>query len=97
MELFFHLEGLARPHLDGSGLSSCLLHPQTHPPSPSAPSFETFGLCLTNGDGAAASTACRAGGQHRACQEIRGRAGGEELPFASCLPSDCVVHSAKYH
>lgn len=64
MKLFFHLEGLALPGWFRTFLPSpqpaFIIRLIFHP---SAPSLETFGLCLTNGAGAAASTACRAGGQ----------------------------------
>lgn len=104
---FFHLEGLAllalpaRPHLHGSGLSSCL---QSQPSSSDSSSISLCTLTLRylgcaspTGTEQLRAQHAELGASSRACQEIRGRAGCEELPFASCLPSDCVVHSAKYH
>lgn len=100
---FFHLEGLAllalpaRPHLDGSGLSS-RVHSQ--PSSSDSSSIPLCTLALRHLGSASPTGMEQLRAQHeelgassRACQEIRGRAACEELPFASCLPSD----SAKYH
>lgn len=103
MKPFFHLEGWKTFKTPPGWLRTLLPSPQPafilrlilHPPL--HPHWRHLGCASPTGTEQLRAQHEELGASSRACQELRGRAGCEELPFASCLPSDLLERSAKYH